>query len=170
MKNERAYRTRCYPWTATRTFDGLMSRRMIPFWSACCTPSQTWLKSSRRSLMVKRCLSQHSLIGIPNDERPPVDLKTVRRATDSDISIQMTAASSRSPKWPRSFWPRRSRSSSSTVLRHRTWSPAVASADTDTRPTQSMYAVFEDVSRRFETQRSRLQKLVTEAVRPLLED
>ncbi len=108
-----------------------------PFRSACRTPSQTWLKSSRRSLMVKRCLSQYSLIGIPNDERPPVDLKTVRRATDSDISIQMTAASSRSPKWPRSFWPRRSRSSSSTVLRHRTCSPAVASGDTR-RPNRCM--------------------------------
>jgi len=38
----------------------------------------------------------------------------------------------------------------------------------DTRPTESMYAVFEYLSERFAVQRSRLDELVEEEVQPLL--
>ena len=53
------------PWTVTSTFDGLMSRWMIPFWWACWMPSQTSMKSFRRSRTVSRLVSQYSVMGIP---------------------------------------------------------------------------------------------------------
>lgn len=38
----------------------------------------------------------------------------------------------------------------------------------DARPTESMYAVFEDLSERFEVQRNRLNEVIEEEVGPLL--
>ena len=51
--------------TATSTLDGLMSRWMIAFWWAWCSPSQTCASSSSRSRVVRWCRSQYSVIGIP---------------------------------------------------------------------------------------------------------
>ncbi len=45
-------------WTVTSTFEGLRSRWMIPFWCACWTPSQTWMKSLSRSRVSSWCRSQ----------------------------------------------------------------------------------------------------------------
>jgi hypothetical protein len=45
-------------------------------------------------------------------------------------------------------------------------SRAVGAADA--RPTESMYAVFEDLSERFEVQRNRLNRIIEEEVGPLL--
>jgi hypothetical protein len=45
-------------------------------------------------------------------------------------------------------------------------SNAVSSGDA--RPTESMYAVFEDLSERFEVQQNRLNQLIEEEVQPLL--
>ena len=45
-------------------------------------------------------------------------------------------------------------------------SDAVGGADA--RPTESMYAVFEDLSGRFEVQQKRLDQLLEEEVEPLL--
>ena len=42
--------------SVTRTFDGLRSRWMIPFWWACCTAWQTWTNSSSRSAIGRRSL------------------------------------------------------------------------------------------------------------------
>jgi hypothetical protein len=41
-------------FTATRTFDGLMSRWMMPFWCACCNPSQTWPKHTTMTTIGQR--------------------------------------------------------------------------------------------------------------------
>jgi hypothetical protein len=38
----------------------------------------------------------------------------------------------------------------------------------DARPTESMYAVFEDLSERFEVQRSRLNRIIEHEAAPLL--
>ena len=43
----------------TRTFEGLRSRWMMPFWCACCTPSQTWMNSSSRSRVSADVRSQY---------------------------------------------------------------------------------------------------------------
>ena len=51
--------------TATRMFDGLMSRWMMPFWWACCTPSQTCMKSFNRSPVLRRWTSLYSVSGTP---------------------------------------------------------------------------------------------------------
>jgi hypothetical protein len=45
-------------------------------------------------------------------------------------------------------------------------SGAVGAADA--KPTKSMYAVFEDLSERFELQRNRLNQVIKEKVEPLL--
>ena len=45
-------------------------------------------------------------------------------------------------------------------------SRAVGAADT--KPTESMYAVFDDLSQRFEVQRTRLNQVIDEEVGPLL--
>ncbi len=45
-------------------------------------------------------------------------------------------------------------------------SRAVGAADA--KPTKSMYAVFEDLSERFEVQRNRLNQVIEEEVGPLL--
>ena len=44
-------------------------------------------------------------------------------------------------------------------------SGAVSSGDA--KPTESMYAVFEDLSERFEVQRSRLNRIIEHEVEPL---
>ncbi len=38
----------------------------------------------------------------------------------------------------------------------------------DAKPTESMYAVFEDLSERFEVQRNRLNQVIEEEVGPLM--
>jgi hypothetical protein len=43
-----------------------------------------------------------------------------------------------------------------------------AVSDGDAKPTKSMYAVFKDLSERFEVQRNRLNQLIEEDVGPLL--
>jgi hypothetical protein len=45
-------------------------------------------------------------------------------------------------------------------------SGAVSSGDA--RPTESMYAVFEDLSERYEVQRSRLNQIIKNEVEPLM--
>ncbi len=52
-------------WSVTRTFDGLTSRWMTPFWCACWIAWQTGTNSSSRSLGVSRLRSQYSVIGTP---------------------------------------------------------------------------------------------------------
>ena len=52
-------------YSVTSTFDGLMSRWMMPFWWACCTAWQTGTNSSSRSRGVSCCSSQYSVIGTP---------------------------------------------------------------------------------------------------------
>ncbi len=52
-------------WVETRTFDGLMSRWMIPFVWACWTALQTWAKSSSRASTDSPLRSQYSEIGAP---------------------------------------------------------------------------------------------------------
>jgi len=47
-----------------------------------------------------------------------------------------------------------------------TLSGAVGAADA--KPTESMYAVFEDLSERFEVQRNRLNQVIEKEVVPLL--
>ena len=53
-------------WSVTSTFDGLMSRWMIPFWCACWIARQTGTNSSSRSFGVSRLRSQYSVIGTPS--------------------------------------------------------------------------------------------------------
>ena len=52
-------------YMVTRTFDGLMSRWMIPFWCACWIAWQTGTNSSRRSRGVSWASSQNLVIGTP---------------------------------------------------------------------------------------------------------
>ena len=49
----------------TRTFDGLISRWMIPFWCACWIAWQTGTNSSSRSRGESRASSQYWVIGMP---------------------------------------------------------------------------------------------------------
>ena len=51
--------------SVTITFEGLMSRWMIPLWWACCTAWQTSANSSRRSRGVSWFWSQKSVMGTP---------------------------------------------------------------------------------------------------------
>ena len=52
-------------YRATSTFDGLMSRWMIPFWWACWIAWHTGTNSSSRSFGVSLWSSQYSVIGTP---------------------------------------------------------------------------------------------------------
>ncbi|OHE79235.1 MAG: hypothetical protein A2X76_09180 [Lysobacterales bacterium GWF1_69_6] len=52
--------------TDTRMLPGLRSRWITPFWCACCTPSQTRMKSSRRSRSGSDCCSQKLVSGLPS--------------------------------------------------------------------------------------------------------
>ena len=55
-------------WVVTSTFDGLMSRWMIPFWCACCTPAQTSMNS------VEPFADAEPLLVAVLGDRDPVDV------------------------------------------------------------------------------------------------
>src|SRR5205823_11837274 len=52
--------------SATRMFDGLMSRWTTPLVWACCTARQTQANSSSRRRTDSRCPSQNRVIGVPS--------------------------------------------------------------------------------------------------------
>jgi hypothetical protein len=59
------FTTGCPSCSVTITFDGLMSRWMIPFWCACSTAWHTFWNSSSRSRIDSFAVSQYSVIGTP---------------------------------------------------------------------------------------------------------
>ena len=93
----------------TRTFEGLMSRWMIPFWCACWIAWQTGMNSSSRSPGVRPLRSQYSVIGTPltssiTKKGRPVSVAPASRTPAmlgwSIIARAWRSASKRAMTWP----------------------------------------------------------------------